>query len=481
MSKALKKTALFNVLLEGVYDAVYVLDAKDFSLLEVSESVHQMTGLELQSLQMQPLEELLELSRSFLMHHLQINLAERKKGRKTQPDIVYVDQSQLKILHVTSGDESYVVIIRNDAASKEAIELALQENELRYQSLISNAPGMFCQFRLDNNSQLQFDYVSEGSQELLGFGPETLKTDHEQFYNLIETKDRAVLRNQLKQSRKELKPVNWSGRVWIDEWKDTKWINMRSTPKALENGDVQWDGFVTNISKTMQEKFDLEDSRQRLSELTAHINHIREDERHRIACEIHDDLGGNMTAIKIGLSTMRQSIEEKQDVPVNKLDQVEEIVDGTYETIHRICSDLRPNIIELGIVEALQWQAEEFEKQTDIPCRFISNEPDVDAPRSHAMALFRICQEAMNNIVKYAQATQVFVNLESTESTIKLLILDNGVGIKPVDKLKENSFGLRGMEERASALNGTFKISRLRGANKGTKLAVSLPRSTSED
>lgn len=256
---------------------------------------------------------------------------------------------------------------------------------------------------------------------------------------------------------------------------------MRSTPKALENGDVQWDGFVTNISKTMQEKFDLEDSRQRLSELTAHINHIREDERHRIACEIHDDLGGNMTAIKIGLSTMRQSIEEKQDVPVNKLDQVEEIVDGTYETIHRICSDLRPNIIELGIVEALQWQAEEFEKQTDIPCRFISNEPDVDAPRSHAMALFRICQEAMNNIVKYAQATQVFVNLESTESTIKLLILDNGVGIKPVDKLKENSFGLRGMEERASALNGTFKISRLRGANKGTKLAVSLPRSTSED
>lgn len=476
MAIALKKSVLFQTLLEGVYDDIYILDAEDLTLLAASESVYKTTGLDLETMQDTSIEDLLHISRSFLMHHLQISKAENKKGRKTQPEVIYVDQSQFKILHAQSGDDTYVVIVRNDAASKDAIALALQESELRYQSMISNAPGMFCQFRLDKRSRLQFDYVSAGSEELLGIGPNALKTDPQKLYEMIESKDRTVLRNQLKQSHKELKPLNWSGRVWIDAWKDTKWVNLRSTPKALDSGDIQWDGFLTNISKTMQEKFDLEASRQRLSELTAHINHIREDERHRIACEIHDDLGGNMTAIKLGLSAIRQSVEENNGLPETKINQVENIVDGTYEAIHRICSDLRPNIIELGIVEALSWQANEFEKQTNIPCKFLSNTQEVDAPRSHAMALFRICQEAMNNIAKYAEATQVFVNLEVSDSQLKMLILDNGVGIKPVDKIKENSFGLRGMQERASALNGQFKISRLRGDKKGTKVSVNLPR-----
>ncbi len=476
MPKPLKKSPLFNALLDGVYDEVYILDADDLSLLAVSSSIYQQTDLSFDELYALPLQELVQLSRSFLLHHLQISLAENKRGRKTQPEVVYVDQAQFKILHVSSGDEAYVVIVRNDAASNNAIASALKESELRYQAMISNAPGMFCQFRLDKKKQLQFDYVSEGSEELLGCKPDVLKADHLQFYAMIDEEDLAILQAQLKQSRKALKPLNWSGRVWIADWKDTKWINMRSTPRKLHNKDVQWDGFLTNISNTMQEKSDLETSRRNLSELTAHMNHIREDERHRIACEIHDDLGGNMTAIKIGLSAMQQSIEEKSTVSIGKLNQVEAIVDGTYEAIHRICSDLRPNIIEFGIVEALQWQTTEFEKQTDIACQFISNEPDVDAPRTHEMALFRICQEAMNNIAKYAQASQVFVNLQVTNASLKLLILDNGIGIKPVDKIKENSFGLRGMQERASALDGQFKVSRLRGDKKGTKVSVVLPR-----
>lgn len=474
MALALKKSVLFQTFLEGMFDEAYIFDAGTMALLAVSEAVYMRTGQDFESLKNLPTEKLVNVSREFLNHHMQVSANQERTSAKSKPAIVYVDESQFKILNVKSGDDDYLVVIKNDASSKEAIAKALSETETRFKAIVANTPGLVCQFRMDAEGDLQFDYLSDHCIELLGFTPLEFKLNGKLFYEMMNPRDRSVLRMRLKLSREDLGIVNWDGRVWIDAWQDTKWINMRSTPRKLINGDIQWDGLITNITQSMDKKFEIEESRRRLSELTAHMNSIREDERQKIACEIHDDLGGNLTAIKIGLSSVMQKLQDGHAVDIKKLQHMEEVVDGTYEAIHRISSDLRPNIIEFGIVAALEWQAGEFKKQYNIPCYFNVGEREIQASPDQAMALFRICQEAMSNIAKYAKASEVNVNLNRHKNEVEMIVLDDGIGIKPIDKLKDNSFGLRGMQERVTALNGHFKISRLRG-RRGTQVHVRLP------
>lgn len=472
--QTLKKAVLFQTFLEGMFDDAYIFDAKKMALLAVSDAVYVHTGKDFTQLATLPLSKLLGFSQKFIDHHMQVASNQADTGAKTKPNVVYVDQFRFIILNVKSGDDDYIVVIKNDASSNESIERVLSETESRFKAIVGNIPGLVCQFRLDEGGDIQFDYLSDHCEGLLGMSAEMLKQDAKIFFDMINVKDRATLRARFKSSRQELVSVNWDGRVWIDEWKDTKWINLRATPNRLDSGDIQWSALITNITQSMDEKLEIEESRRSLSELTAHINSIREDERHKIAREIHDDLGGNLTAIKISLGSLMRSVQTGETITEDNINRIETIVDGTYEAIHRMSRDLRPNIIEFGIVPALEWQTEEFYKQYKIPCNFEVSSHDIATTKEQAMALFRICQESMSNIVKYANASEVDVHLNKLKNEVEMKIVDNGIGIKPIDKIKHNSFGLRGMQERVSALNGRFKISRLRG-RRGTQVQVRLP------
>jgi signal transduction histidine kinase len=206
------------------------------------------------------------------------------------------------------------------------------------------------------------------------------------------------------------------------------------------------------------------------------MDNIKEHERSRIAREIHDDLGGNLTAIKIGLSSIINRIKTGQLISLDHAQGLETIVDSTFEAIHKISRDLRPNILDLGIVAALDWQSKEFAKQLEIDCQFTCNQAEVQVSSAQAITLFRIFQESMSNISKHAKATSVSVDLNASAHEILMTISDNGVGIKAGDTLKVNSFGLRGMQERVTALHGSFNISKSsKHEKKGTTLTVSLP------
>jgi signal transduction histidine kinase len=148
-------------------------------------------------------------------------------------------------------------------------------------------------------------------------------------------------------------------------------------------------------------------------------------------------------------------------------------LDSTFEAVHRISSDLRPNVLDLGIVAALEWQAKEFEKQLGITCKFTCNQAEISVTTDQGITLFRIFQESMSNIAKHANATHVDVDLSAFTHDIILTITDNGVGIKSSDTLKSTSFGLRGMRERVAALHGTFNVQQ---SNKqGTVISIKLP------
>jgi two-component system sensor histidine kinase UhpB len=232
---------------------------------------------------------------------------------------------------------------------------------------------------------------------------------------------------------------------------------------------VRWDGIMTNITASRLEQEEIRASRARLAELTNHIEQVKEQERARIAREIHDDLGGNLTAIKMALAMLSDRLPEDESLR-GKARYLDELVDRTIDAVHRISLDLRPPMLDLGIVAALDWQAREFAKRMDIETVFDSPDTDIVLDPDQATALFRIFQEALTNTAKHAGATRVEVKLGRQQRQLVLSICDNGRGMAPADRLKPNSFGLRGMSERARALGGTLDLAPAPGG--GTLVTV---------
>jgi two-component system sensor histidine kinase UhpB len=340
------------------------------------------------------------------------------------------------------------------------------------QAFVSNTPGLVYQFTLHADGSVAFPYLSEGCAALLGMPAPELQEAPGKFLDLILPDDRKDYVDAMMASAAGLAPWNWEGRIWIDAWNDVKWINLRATPHHLpaEPGAVQWEGIMTNITANKQEKEEVTRSRARLAELNAHIEQVKEQERTRIAREIHDDLGGNLTAIKMALAMLSRRLPPDQPQLAEKAAYVDALVDRTIDAVHRISLDLRPSMLDFGIVAALEWQVGEFEKQNGIACSFSCNEKDIDLGLDHATALFRIFQEALTNIAKHARASRVVVRLQRLRQQVTLTITDNGTGIAAADRSKPQSFGLRGMNERARALGGTMAITAANGG--GTVVTI---------
>lgn len=351
---------------------------------------------------------------------------------------------------------------------------ALHESERRFSAIVSSIPGLVFQMHMTADAQVVFTYVSEGCEALLGIPAAALLKDAQTLFDAMEEKSASQLRQKLLQSARQHKRLDWEGKVWIADWQDMKWINIRATIQTLGQGAVQWDGIMLNISQSKQEKQEIEQARRDLQALTAHLNQVKEQERVSIAREIHDDLGGNLTAMKLGLSTLIQQIESGGPVDIEQATLLQAIINQTFDSVHRISGNLRPNILDLGLVDALEWQVNQFKKQLGVTARFVTNCHDLECDNDQSMAFFRICQEALSNIAKYARADEVQVELMQLEEHILMTISDNGIGIAPADKIKPNSFGLRGMQERAAAFGGECAIETAAGG-KGTCIRVQTP------
>ena len=467
------KNVLFDALMLGVTDQAFLLDAETMQVLEASQSVCQALDCALPELQKKRLQTILGVTKEALTaymssHHLLAKFALSKKSELNQAKTVrFYRLDHLNIAVIESGEKQYLFVIKQVAG------LSIDENNTRFKVLVQNTLGLVFEFQRSTHGEITFDYLSDGCRALLGIEADNLKQAPDQFFEFMDKGDRALLEAKINESAASLSMLNWEGRFWIDEWQDTKWVNVRSSPRKLASGAIQWSGIMTNITQSKSEQIELEQSRQRLAELSAHLNSVKEQERTRIAREIHDDLGGNLTVIKMGLASLMKHLPEDEQSLIEKTQDLKSIVDETFETVHRISGDLRPNILELGIVAALEWQTKEFSKQMEIPCHFVTNKQDEKGTVEQAITLFRVCQEAMSNIAKYAQAKRVDVALFFDQDAIKMMVTDDGVGINAGDVMKPDAFGLRGMEERVAALNGEFSIERT--GTHGTNVTVILP------
>lgn len=326
-------------------------------------------------------------------------------------------------------------------------------------SIASHTPGLVYQFVLHDDASISFPFVSDGCRMLLGMEADELRRQPQRLLQIIQPEDRDSYHQSMLVSARELSAWNWEGRIWIESWNDIKWINLRAMPQKLSAGGVQWDGLMTNITRGKLAEEEIRRSRRQLAELSAHIEQVKEEERARIAREIHDDLGGNLTAIKMALAQLTKRLPENPQL-AERAAYLDALVDRSIEAAHRISRDLRPSILDLGIVAAIGWQAKEFQAQMDMPVFVVATEEEIDIPKEHATVLFRMFQEALTNIAKHAGATMVSVHLSRSDNSVCLEVSDNGRGLRNADRTKPKSFGLRGMQERAAALGGDMAVSR---------------------
>ncbi|MGE5238836.1 MAG: sensor histidine kinase, partial [Chloroflexota bacterium] len=219
---------------------------------------------------------------------------------------------------------------------------------------------------------------------------------------------------------------------------------------------------------------ELADSQRQLRNLYAHLQSLRESERMNIAREIHDDLGQTLTALKMDLLWIAGKLSDDEKVLKGKLQADVEHIDETIQAVKRVCTELRPAILDhLGLAAAIEWQCEEFQKRTGTKCKIVIDPGDMDVETDLRTALFRVFQEALTNVVRHANATEMEISLTGTPGGIMLKIADNGIGITEDELSKRGSFGLLGMRERVYPWGGTVSVSGTR--NKGTIVEVTVP------
>jgi signal transduction histidine kinase len=221
----------------------------------------------------------------------------------------------------------------------------------------------------------------------------------------------------------------------------------------------------------------LRESHERLRQLSVYLQTVREEERTRIAREVHDELGQALTGCKLDLAWIASKLPKEKDLkPLQeKTRALVAHIDSTIKMVRRIATELRPGILDhLGLAEALEWQANEFQTRTGIKCDVHASLRDLSLDQDLNTAFFRIFQETLTNIIRHAGATQVTVHLKEREERIILEVKDNGRGISKEEISNTQSMGLLNMRERAGLLGGDFKISPGAGG-KGTKVTVSIP------
>lgn len=215
----------------------------------------------------------------------------------------------------------------------------------------------------------------------------------------------------------------------------------------------------------------LAESESKLHQLTQHLERAKEEERRAIAQEIHDDIGGALTALKFELVRLGRALPDDRARP--QLDAISQLLESAVVASHRIQHALRPAVLDAGLVAALEWLARGFAERSGIKVDFHANREEFEIAPDRAAALYRVAQEALTNIRKHAQATHVHVQLFALADEIALEVADDGSGFDPGSLQATPGFGVRGMIERARGLGGWAEVSS--SQTRGTTVMFSIP------
>ena len=426
-----------------------------------------LTTLKLSDLLCHPGEEKLR-SFAYQLHHgaareTALNVVLKRVDGSTLP-------TRLQFSLLPLSDNPVIIAMTEAMPHAESMRTSVREERLEH--IAARVPALLFQMRQGPNGLLQFSFLSQACENLLGLAPEVLYANARQFFTLIAEEDRDSWAALLRDSAEKMAVLSWEGRLKIRSWQDTKWITLRACPEDDGENGIRWTGLMINISRSKHQETMLRQSRADLSDLYQYKDREQEEEHAHLRQALHDDLGGNLSALKMMLSHVWNSLPES-DALVTPKSYLDKTITRSIRLVQQIATELRPGVLDDGLVAALQWLAAEQENQTGIHYAFRCNAEDIRLDPVVATSLFRIAQTACDNIREYSLASAAEIHVYDGCSELLMEIIDNGKGHPSSEQHNLLSYRLREMEERVALLGGSFNLASRSG--KGTLITLRVP------
>lgn len=351
------------------------------------------------------------------------------------------------------------IVTTRDVTEQIATEQRLEASRARFQTIVRALPdvvsrlaadGLVLDFHVPEVFATEFPAEKLLGQRLQDIIPKPLAD------KFLEARDRLLATGEVVSYDYE---VQIGGRTYYRE--------VRMAP--IEGGEIL--SMLRDVTVLRENEGALERSKAELRALATHLQEVREEERTRLSREVHDVLGQQLTAIRLGVGWFGRHYPDDEAAQA-RLGDVRETIDETIRHVRQIASDLRPGVLDdFGLASAVEWQAGRFEERTGTPCR-VDVQGATEPPAEVATAAFRVLQEALTNVARHARAASVAVTLVLGPQTVRLVVADDGRGFD-AERTGRRSLGLVGMRERAGAQGGTLEVRGVRG--RGTVVECTLP------
>lgn len=449
----LESESRYRRLHESMMDAYVMMDMSG-RILECNQSYREMLGYSDDELQRLPHADLTparwhesekRIIDEQVIHNGFSQLYEKECIRK-DGTIFPVEVKYFLLRDANNQPEAMWSIVRDITERKRT------KQELSW--FFSLVPDLVC----IASTEGRFLKINSAWQETLGYTEQEILATPSM--DLIHPDDRAATMKEVERQLAGERVMQFINRYRCKDG-GYRWLEWRASPAVNRK-------LIFGSARDITER---RDSEQRMRELTAHLQTAREEEKASIAREIHDDLGGTLTALKMEaywLADELSAMKEGESL-IKHVELISQLAEDAVHVTRRVITGLRPAILDdLGLVAALEWQAEQFGRHTGIACRVNTIDDNVKLDRQRAIALFRIFQETLTNVARHSGASRVEVEYHCSDDEVMLSVSDDGQGLPDGHSVSSTSFGMRGMKERVEQLGGQITF----GSGPGGGLVV---------
>ncbi len=473
-----------NELVEAAMDPIITVDGDQrvVTFNAAAEAVFQRSRLAVIG---QPLDVLIpvrlrEGHRAHIDRFAATGVTSRRMGAHAVLTALRADGSEFPIeasisQHEQDGQKRFTVILR-DVSERVRGQTLLARSEARLRGILDSAMDAIVTVD-DDQRVVLFNAAAESmfrytQREAMGlpldtFIPERFRAAHGAHVRAYGSADSAARRMG-------------AARIVTGVRRNGEEFPIDASISQLKDGDTRYYTVILrDVSERMKAHEALRRSKEELQELSSASHLAREQEKNRIARELHDELGQALTMLQMDVAWCKGKAPQGEPEFAARLDRMQGLLKSTVAATRRIAADLRPLLLDdLGIVPAVEWLAENFTQRTGVPCRLAIEDPDLELDTVRATAVFRIVQESLTNIAKHAEAAEAEVSIAQDGGWLVVRVSDDGKGFVTHDPRKPASFGLVGVRERAALLRGEATFTS--GPGEGTRIEVRLPLDTAE-
>jgi PAS domain S-box-containing protein len=464
--------SLLSTLLQNASDILWLLDEAG-RIVFVSPSVERLSGWTVSALEGHALSEFVGQDEAAALDDLIEQLrCDPETPLPVTMRLTYEDRSALIEGTATNllDDPLMGVILFNshDVTALKQTKEALEESRERFYRFGENAADLLFRWSYARG----FEYVNSASLEVVGYTPEEHYADPGLFYRNIHPDDIPIYESVFSDLADPAGPRRYCIIRWLHKDGHIKHVEMRMSPIFDERGNlISIEGIARDISQHIV-------ARERLSELTARLTQAHEEERRRVAYELHDEIGQSLTVVKMRLRMAENALPDDAERSRDRLGALGVLIDETLQNVRALSHELRPPLLdEMGWEPALAGLCDSLSQRTGIPVLYRHTggkrrlAPDVE------LAAYRVVQEALTNIVRHAKASQAVVSSALSDECLRISIEDDGQGFNPDDlfgsETPDVGLGLLGMQERVDAVGGKLDLESRPG--QGTRVNVQLP------